>query len=555
MAQVTAVSVEPERIGGHVFLNEERVKVQLGDEAEPVDAPWYLDTGASNHMTDDRTAFADLDDKVIGSVKFGDNSVVSICGRGTVMFTSRGGEHRALTEVYFIPRLKTSIIGLGQLDENGCETMIRDGTMYVRDRSQRLLAKVTCSRNRLYRIALQIAQPVCLSARRGNDAWRWHKRLGQQHFGALEKMAHTSMVRGLPKIDHVDELCDAYLAGKQRRAPFPQTAKFRATKKLELVHGDLCGPISPPTPGGKRYFLLLVDDHSRYMWLTLLASKDEAEAAIKHFKARAEVQSGCKLHTLRTDRGGEFTSKDFKAYCAEHGIQRHMSAPYSPQWNGVVERRNQMVVAMARSMLKARGVPSRFWGEAMTTAVYILNRSYTRNVDNKTLYEVWHGKKPNVHYLRVFGCVAHVKTAHPQLKKLDDRSMPMVLMGYDAGSKAYKLYDPVSQRAHVSRDVVFDEDASWEWAEQADAHPAQTFTIDLPVLETTGNDDDIADDGGAAFPPPQPEEPATPVDVPAAQRVGQGAPVEFVTSSRSDTGLGGRRRTPPQVPHHRQHCR
>lgn len=71
------------------------------------------------------------------------------------------------------------------------------------------------------------------------------------------------------------------MAGKQRRASFPQTAKFRATKKLELVHGDLCGPISPPTPGGKRYFLLLVDDHSRYIWLTLLASKDEAEAAIK----------------------------------------------------------------------------------------------------------------------------------------------------------------------------------------------------------------------------------------------------------------------------------
>ena len=93
----------------------------------------------------------------------------------------------------------------------------------------------------------------------------WHERLGHQHFGALEKMVHTGIAHGLPKLDHVDKLCDACLAGKQRRAPFPQTAKFRATEKLELVHGDLCGPISPPTPGGKRYFLLLVDDHSRYM--------------------------------------------------------------------------------------------------------------------------------------------------------------------------------------------------------------------------------------------------------------------------------------------------
>lgn len=343
------------------------------------------------------------------------------------------------------------------------------------------------------------------------------------------------MVRGLPEIDHVEKLCDACLAGKQHRAPFPQTAKFRAMEKLELVHGDLCGPISPPTPGGKRYFLLLVDYHSRYMWLTLLASKDEAEAAIMRFKASAELRSRCKLRTLRTDRGGEFTSKDFNAYCAENGIQLHLSAPYSPQQNGVVEQRNQTVVGMARSMLKARGVPSKFWGEAMTTAVYLLNRSYTRSVDNKTPYEVWNGKTPNLHYLRVFGCVAHVKTARPQLKKLDDRSTPMVLMGYDVGSMAYKLFDPVSHRAHVSRDVVFDEDASWEWAEQANAHRAHMFTIDFPVVGTnTGvNNDETADNGGVAPSPPlstqQPEEPATPTAVSAMQHVGHDAPMEFVS--------------------------
>lgn len=157
MAQVTAVSMQPERTGGHVFLNEECTKVRLGDEAEPVEAPWYLDTGASNHMTGDRGAFADINDKVTGSVKFGDNSLVNICGRGTVMFTSRSGEHHALMEVYFIPRLKTSIISLGQLNENGCETMMCNGTMYVRDSNRRLLAKVARSRNRLYKVPLQIA--------------------------------------------------------------------------------------------------------------------------------------------------------------------------------------------------------------------------------------------------------------------------------------------------------------------------------------------------------------------------------------------------------------
>jgi transposase InsO family protein len=252
------------------------------------------------------------------------------------------------------------------------------------------------------------------------------------------------MVCGLPEIGHADQLCDACLAGKQRRAPFPQATKFRATERLELVHADLCGPISPAMPGGKRYFLLMVDDMSRYMWLVLLSTKDEADAAIRRVKAAAELQSGCKLCTLRTDRGGEFTSRSFEDFCVDNGVQRHLSAPYSPQQNGVVERRNQTVVATAWSMLKGCGVPSAFWGEAVMTAVYLPNRSYTRAVDGKMPYELWHGKTLNLQHLRVFGCLAHVKTARLHLKKLEDRSKKMVLLGYEAGSKAYKVFDPLT---------------------------------------------------------------------------------------------------------------
>jgi hypothetical protein len=374
----------PKQDDGHVFLNEERARVRIGDERDPIDVPWYLDSGASNHMTGSRDAFADLDTKITGSVRFGDNSIVDICGRGTVVIAVRGDEHRALTNVYFIPRLNTSIVSLGQLDENGCPSSIRDGFMSVWDRNHRLLARVPRSPNRLYKIKLQIVQPVCLSARQDDADWTWHEHLGHQSFGALRTMSRSGMVQGLPAIGHVDQLCDACLAGKQKRAPFPQVAKFRATARLELIHADLCGPISPATPGGKRYFLLMVDDYSRYMWLVLLSTKDEADAAIRRIKAAAEVQSGCVLCTLRTDRGGEFTSRSFDEFCADNGVQRHLTAPYTPQHNGVVERRNQTVVATARSMLKGRGVPSMFWGEAVTTAVYLLNRSFTRAADCKT---------------------------------------------------------------------------------------------------------------------------------------------------------------------------
>ena len=225
------------------------------------------------------------------------------------------------------------------------------------------------------------------------------------------------MVRGLPAIDHVEQVCESCLTGKQRRQPFPTASKFRASRSLELVHADLCGPITPETPGGKRLFLLVVDDRSRFMWLILLASKDQATGAIKQLQARLEVESGERLGTLRTDRRGEFTARAFMEFCADQGIQRHLTAPYTPQQNGVVERRNQTVLGMARSMMKGMKVPGWLWGEAVSTAVFVLNRSPTRSVEGRIPYEVWYGSKPAVHFFRTFGCVAYVKVAGGHQKK------------------------------------------------------------------------------------------------------------------------------------------
>ena len=143
----------------------------------------------------------------------------------------------------------------------------------------------------------------------------------------------------------------------------------------------------------------------------------------------------------------------------------------------MVERRNQTIIATARSIMKARSVPARFWGEAVSTAVYLLNRSPTKSVEGKTPYEVWYGRKPDVSYLRVFGYVAHVKTVKPHPAKLDDRSTPMVFFGYEPGSAAYRVYDPARQRVHVTRDVVFDEQASWNWSEPGVVVDGGTFTV------------------------------------------------------------------------------
>jgi hypothetical protein len=152
--------------------------------------------------------------------------------------------------------------------------LIKDGVRRNRDREQWLLAKVKRSRNRLYVLDLKVEKPICLAAQRTEEPWLWHACYGHLSFDALGNL--EKMVRGLLHIEHAAELRDSCLAGKQRRLPFPKTAKYRAAEALKLVHGDLCGPIMPATHGGRKYFILLVDDCSRFMWLQLLTRKTEA---------------------------------------------------------------------------------------------------------------------------------------------------------------------------------------------------------------------------------------------------------------------------------------
>jgi hypothetical protein len=134
---------------------------------------------------------------------------------------------------------------------------------------------------------------------------------------------------------------------------------------------------------------------------------------------------------------------------------------------------------MARSMMKSKGMSGKFWGEAVSTAVYLLNRAPTKSVVGMTLYEAWYGRKPSVDHLCTFGCVAHVKTVAGHTSKLADQSTPMVMIGYEAGTKAYRTYNPVNKKLIVTRDIVFDEKKSWNWnsAEPVEPISDEIFTI------------------------------------------------------------------------------
>ena len=172
------------------------------------------------------------------------------------------------------------------------------------------------------------------------------------------------------------------------------------------MHTDICGPIRTPSLAENRYLIIFIDDYSRMTWVYFLKEKSEVFGIFKRFKAYVEKQSGRQIKVLRSDRGKEYNSREFDQFCEDEGIERQLTTAYTPQQNGVSKRKNCMVMEMARSMLKEKGLPNTFWAEAVHTAIYILNRCPTKDVTNKTPIKAWRGRNPSGRHLRVLDLYA-----------------------------------------------------------------------------------------------------------------------------------------------------
>jgi len=159
---------------------------------------------------------------------------------------------------------------------------------------------------------------------------------------------------------------------------------------------------------------------------------------------------------MRSDEGGEYKSNEFKRHCEELGLQHNITYPYKPQHNRVVERNNKVIMDMTRSMLKAKGMPNYFWAETVTCAVYLINKSLSQSVPNTTSIDACSGFKPNVQHLKIFGSITYAHVPKVARSKLDDKAMKIIFIGYK--HVRYKLYNPMTKKVIVSRDVTFAED-------------------------------------------------------------------------------------------------
>ncbi|KAK8636801.1 hypothetical protein V6N13_064238 [Hibiscus sabdariffa] len=202
------------------------------------------------------------------------------------------------------------------------------------------------------------------------------------------------------------------------KAPFSGKVE-RASDLLGLIHSDVCGPLNTQARGGFQYFITFTDDFSRYGYIYLMRHKFEALERFKEFKNEVQNQHCKSIKALRSDRGGEYLSQDFDELLKECGIVSQLTLPGNPQWNGVSKRRNQTLLDMVRSMMSHTDLPTSFWGYAFETATFTLNRVPSKSVQT-TPHEMWTGKRPDMSFMKVWGCKAYVK--HQMSTKLESKS-------------------------------------------------------------------------------------------------------------------------------------
>jgi hypothetical protein len=204
--------------------------------------------------------------------------------------------------------------------------------------------------------------------------------------------------------------------------------------------------------------MLIIDDYSRLTWVAFLKEKFEAFEKFKVFKALTENQTGKRLKAIKSDRGGEFSSWNFKEFCDKHGIKREYTIPRTPQQNGVVERQNRSVQQMARSMMNERNIPQTYWVEAIHTAVHILNKAHLRPHSDKTPYELWFGRPDSIKHFKVFGSKCYIKNNDENIGKYDDRVDEGIFLGYATNSKGYRCYNKRQHKLVDCIDIKVDEE-------------------------------------------------------------------------------------------------
>ncbi|KAL0451846.1 UNVERIFIED_CONTAM: Retrovirus-related Pol polyprotein from transposon RE1 [Sesamum latifolium] len=411
---------------------------------------WIVDTGATNHMSGNATLFHSLNTlKSPIKISLPDNTIATATQSGTIKLSAHLTLHNDL-------KTKT-VLAIGK----------QLGKLYYLDRNS--FPSVPMSH-------CNISQVTCYSS--NNQLYDlWHKRLGHSNALVLRHIPLLSIISA-----NKDLVCPICPLTKQSRSPFSCSDSI-ACQPFDLLHIDIWGPYKEPSLSGGHYVLTIVDDYSRVTWTYLMHHKSQTTSVLSSFLTKIPTQFDAKVRTLRTDNGSEFLRNTCQTLIQNHGIEHQRICIYTPQQNGIVERKHRHLLQIARALMFESGLPRQFWGDSVLTATHIINKLPSPKLAWKSPFELLYNTAPSYDRLRTFGCLCFASNVNPHKSKFDPRAYRCIFIGYIHGQKGYKVFDIANNVTYVSRDVVFHEHVfPYLTNTSTDHHPV---LIPTPITDCT----------------------------------------------------------------------
>ena len=476
---------------------------QPGDYVSvPQPGQWLIDSGASNHFTSSRHLLSGYRECPEQKILTGNGYIIAK-GIGNVTLHSSVGL-RTIFDVLYVPDLsgKHNLLSIPQLVRKGCLISMSKsdgcvisspdnalvllqgsftGKSFIVDmsvcRTSSQIAKLrvqslptgqftllpghlsdegqlsTFQSDHIPNIALlagtEDTQPVEI----------WHMRLGHLNQAAIQQLTTvaTGLKIGPPRPQTVSMRCESCLRGSQHKN-ISYHRSPGATKRLQHVWADVKGPLLEKDLYGFRYFCTFICEFTRWTVQYPLLHKNHVFGAYKLYEARYERLANEKVLYLHIDGGSEYLTNEFRTYLRGRGVALSNTQPYSPEMNSIAERAMRTIIEHASAMLWNASLPVGFWSQAVETSVYLLNRSPHSALHARTPYEAWHGVKPNLGHLRIFGCraAAHVPDELRTKTDWSSKSTPdCIFIGYSETENLFKLWDINKRDVIRKRDVVF----------------------------------------------------------------------------------------------------
>ncbi|RVW22242.1 Retrovirus-related Pol polyprotein from transposon TNT 1-94 [Vitis vinifera] len=410
--------------------------------------PWILDSRASDHLSGNKDLFSSITTtSTLPNVTLANGSQTVAKGIGlTLPLPSL-----PLTSVLYTPECPFNLISISKITRTlNCSITFSDKFVTLQDRSTGKTIGIGRESQGLYHLTSDSSPAVCIST---DAPLLIHNRLGHPSLSKFQKMVpRFSTLSSLP--------CESCQLGKHTRVSFPKRLNNRAKSHFELIHTDVWGLCRTASTLGFQYFVTFIDDYSRCTWLFLMKNRAKLFSIFQKFYAEIQTQFNISIRVLRSDNAREYFSAPFTSFMSHHGILHQSSCAHTPQQNGVAERKNRHLVETTRTILLHSNVPFRFWGDAVLTACYLINRMPSFVLHDQIPHSLLFPDQP-LYFLppRVFGCTCFVHILTLGQDKLSAKAMKCLFLGYSRLQKGYRCYSLETHRYFISADVTFFEDS------------------------------------------------------------------------------------------------